>query len=367
MNRLHVSLTAICLCSIFSGCAKQPAEETSRTLSGAFFVQPSQQPLWFEFQKDSVRQIRAPAEASLNSFEPWSFMPHATGMLPVGNSLNIPVNRIGFYALTLEDRGTDGLLVAVKKTVNMADFALYTVSEPFILNSLPTVLLTNRDIWSSTPANAPKKRAWSYSTAHENALNVAIPAFSSVPSEDGWEIRNFFVTTQRMWYFSAARHTEAEPALRFFRTPTLEDPDKTEEIPPTAFSVAHEAADYRNAPPVLRSIFGEIGEQAEQKSAVFKIFSPEFGGMALFSIGNPENAIEYFGCYAEGETPRALIVSSTGLLYETAQKTALRRLPALPEGFVWTAAGFLGPVVVAAWEERETWHIGSAGLVFLVY
>jgi hypothetical protein len=39
-------------------------------------------------------------------------------------------------------------------------------------------------------------------------------------------------------------------------------------------------------------------------------------------------------------------------------------LPELPENFTYTAYSEIGGVSVAAWEERENWNIGAAGLLF---
>jgi hypothetical protein len=40
-------------------------------------------------------------------------------------------------------------------------------------------------------------------------------------------------------------------------------------------------------------------------------------------------------------------------------------LPPLPENFVYTSHSRIGGVNAVAWEERENWNIGAAGIVFL--
>jgi hypothetical protein len=40
-------------------------------------------------------------------------------------------------------------------------------------------------------------------------------------------------------------------------------------------------------------------------------------------------------------------------------------LPSLPEGFVYTRIGVTSAVVIAAWEEQESWQVGAAGFLVI--
>ncbi|MDR0526973.1 MAG: hypothetical protein LBG79_04040 [Spirochaetaceae bacterium] len=84
------------------------------------------------------------------------------------------------------------------------------------------------------------------------------------------------------------------------------------------------------------------------------------GGSA--SIGIEE---QFNGYYTE--TPYALVCSADGRLYEYPATGIPARLPALPEGFIWTYAAKLGSVIIAAWEERSGWKTGATGIVFVIY
>jgi hypothetical protein len=42
-------------------------------------------------------------------------------------------------------------------------------------------------------------------------------------------------------------------------------------------------------------------------------------------------------------------------------------LPALPPGFVYTAAALCGNTLIAAWEEQEGYRIGAAGFMAIIF
>jgi hypothetical protein len=411
--RFHLNLTVplktVCVYAacfliaiFFLCCAKKAPEENGESKNNIqsflnekktaawknpdFLVMPAEQPLWFQFSRGGgLKQIAFPVYSPNEDFAPWPSVPHLTGMIRCGEILAAAVNREGFYAIFPWDY-EDKPLIAVKRiTADSGEFTEAVSSAPFIFENNPVILLYNEDYFSGVTHPTPKKRLWSLVSGAEAAQNSTIPVFSAFPPEDGWEIKNFFVNNNALWYFSAIKQNNNMSAIHYYRTYfpqngmnmdniKISDGNDTgiEEISFGVSMNAAEGADFNNASPVLQAFFGVIKKSLpENACTVFvKISSPVFGGTTVFKQGDSEDTREFFGSYIEEPAPYAIAVSADGMLFRYSgtgvpeNPAAPAKLPELPDGFVWTAAGFCGDTLIASWEERDNWQTGAAGFLF---
>lgn len=395
------------ICVMFCSCEKlrvlqdmlnaltgDEARDKSETpvLSGDFFVSPKHSPLWFEFVEGGVRQISGPENAGLYDWTPWPFVPSVTAFMPHEGGLVMVVNRMGFYELKIEAQNEP--VIAVYSAKNTGVFTDWTVSTPFYFENRPAVLLENVDLGAKknsprrTPEKAQKSHAWSFISGKKPAASVDVPAFRAVlsgtaasesppalPFAIDREIKFFFADTARYFYFFTAENGKDAPILHFFRAGSPEFATSIEELKPEVFYAAAEPEQREAAPPALKHALELAALNIDSqtgRSIVANVFSPRFGGAARFFAHNGGNGgnggkdTDFLtGFYTEA--PYALLCGDGGSLYEYPATGLPERLPALPEGFVWTGAGVLNGVIAASWEERSSWQTGAAGIAFVVY
>ncbi|MDR2632632.1 MAG: hypothetical protein LBC51_03300 [Treponema sp.] len=110
---------------------------------------------------------------------------------------------------------------------------------------------------------------------------------------------------------------------------------------------------------------------------VAAIISSEFPYTRHFTAASSlsdkqEQMLELAGYYLHTSTgPQALVILPDGRGM-AADSNALKEgkaraffCPPLPTGFVYTGIGPAGDTLIAAWEEQQSWNVGSAGLMVL--
>jgi hypothetical protein len=366
-----------------------------------FLMELSSAPLWFEFRDGSLATIASPEEASLNDFTPWALAPHVTGIVPLGapapdelsifaGGLAFAVNTIGFLTVFPWETESDANNFFAVKRIADDGFAGITCSQPFRFNGRPSVILFNVDFFSDIPADMPNNMAYSLFTGDETPKIIEIPAFSAFPANENWEISKIFVSfvsKEKKAYFSAEKSDKNKPRLIYCRTDPSLNEAEYQEISLEEFRQNEQGSPFSEAPPLLRALFDRLTAETADASAppvVARVYSQEEGAYRTwYKGGGGDELEEYFGFLAEYPAPFAALCTGGGLLAwapAPSENTVnekneeedggqnpvphLERLPPLPEGFVWTALSFCGNALAAAWEEREEWSIGAAGLAF---
>jgi hypothetical protein len=353
---------------IAASCEKKTAESTEQPqaenqLLTNFFVKPSQTALYFEFDGGALRQISLPDMAALREMMPWPYAVHVTGMIYVEDSLVITVNRQGFY--TIQPDKTN--LLAVKKAALALSMPDAVMSRPFLYEKNAAVFFNNSILDMEIGAEPEETALTPFILQDGIAKPVLIPAFSPFLSEEGWEIINFSGSKDGALYFSAIKRDGNAPEIRHLRTKNLWAAESLEQISLEDVRAASGGVPFSEAPALLRELFNELPPAPKNVLRSIRVFSASFGGAALFASGGGDEVEEWNGVYNEDGV--ALVVSSGGALFALDGAGGVRSstLPALPSGFVWTAAAQSGGALVAAWEERESWSVGAAGLAFLIY
>jgi hypothetical protein len=124
----------------------------------------------------------------------------------------------------------------------------------------------------------------------------------------------------------------------------------------------------------LEGVFGLSGQEQVNVAA---IISPEFPHTRYFAMdtalsGNREHVVELTGYYIYTSTgPHAMVIlpdgrgmAGDGRDLETGKPRGFS-CPPLPDGFVYTGIGLSGNSIIAAWEEQQSWNVGSAGLMII--
>jgi hypothetical protein len=336
-----------------------------------FLMELSSAPLWFEFQGGALVKLELPVEASLNDFIPWALAPHVTGIVPLNSSggLALAVNGIGFFTVfPWETAEPDAAFFAVKKISGGTDFAGFTCSKPFVFNRQAAVILFNVDFFSDIPADALGNRVYSLADGAKTLSPVVIPAFSAFPINENWEIKDFFISNEGMTWFSALKNDRKMPKRIYCSTDSSLQEATYQEISLGEFRKAAQGRVFGDAPPLLRAVLDRAQAEiapAAGKTIIAHIYSYKTGAYTTWYQNGGEEIEEIFGFSTEGAMPLAVVCDSAGLLVSgKAGALTVRQLPPLPDNFVWTAISLCGNAVVAAWEEREQWNIGAAGLAF---
>ncbi|MDR2863986.1 MAG: hypothetical protein LBV68_00045 [Spirochaetaceae bacterium] len=344
-----------------------------------FLIELSSVPLWLELRNGGLEQINSPSDSNLNDFEPWPLMPHITGIIPLEDAFALAVNRIGFFLLyPWEDgEGPEKRLFAVKKIAGKAeeadsaalfDLGNMSASAPFLFNGNPTVILFNVDYFSDSPLEKLTYRAYSLFTGSDRLQGVTIPAFSAFPLSGGWEIKNFFINEQGACYFSPKKTDGNHSVLRYYRAESLLSAENTREIPLDVFRKAEAGGTFGQAPVLVKELLEKLSEGTHDKTVIARIYCDTVGASVLWTNGGGDESEEVSGFYREKPYAFSAAVRSDGI-FSVCDKNGIltKTLPPLPPDFVYTSIAIGQDILVASWEERQSWNIGASGLVVLQY
>ena len=367
-RRAGTLLLAAALAASCAPARRPPAPEAAPPAPPAppanvdFFIRGAANPLWFEIAAGGLRRIDSPAEAGAPEFEPWAFMPHVTGMIADGGELVLAVNRTGFVTIfPWESAGEE--LIAVCKVQGGAGFSGGLASAPFLFEKTAAVVIQNSDYWTEKAPPLLEKRIWVRGADGGAARPVESPVFAAFEGAGGWEIGLFGIDTAGDWFFSARRFTPGTEERRYYRAPFPQEASP-QEISQGAFQAEAEGAPFDALPEPLKTALGRLEERVPLGDAALWASRESSGAVTLYRRGAGEEVSEIWGFYEEGPRPRSLIITNRGL-YAVNERVA--ELPGLPADFTWTAAGFCGNMIIAAWEERDTWRIGASGIAVWEY
>jgi hypothetical protein len=181
---------------------------------------------------------------------------------------------------------------------------LYTIHRAFIFQNRPAFLLYSDNFFIEQDVLPPVSRVFAIKDDISGLEPIEIPAFSGFSSADGWDIETLFDIPGDLWYFKAVLKSAGTGKVNYVKAAGLSGSGK--EI--------------------------SFGEYMDTARAVAKVK------------------------YSRQEAGAELDEEAYGAEYG---------LPQLPENFTYTAIMRIGDVSVAAWEERDNWNIGAAGLLFL--
>lgn len=384
--RLYLGLPL--LFCLLGSCVRRP-EPVDGNAAGAAAVMPlavlqaGENPLWFELAEDGPRQIGFPDEAELSPFTPWPLARHIRFILPRENELVIGVNRDGFlrcapWALagpvSEERRG-----IALYRTGESAYWGQYTLAAIFPHQGQAAALLYRDDFFAEPVSPLPAPRVFVLSPDSPELQAPAIPAFEEFPPAEGWDLDALHFTPGGYWYYRAVRKNTERPEIAYRRTEDLDR--KGEAVSLSGFQNSALPEPFTAAPPLLRAAL----EASLEPGSSAAVVSPAFPGPRwFFGGGTAEKAgPEIAGFYREPgpDCPgvalavlpdgRGIFCAEGGPAGEAAADTAVSprplSLPALPPGFVYTAAALCGNTLIAAWEEQEEYRIGAAGFMAVIF
>jgi hypothetical protein len=345
-------------------------------------LQAGENPLWFELAGDGPRQIRFPDEAELSPFTPWPLARHIRFILPRENDLVIGVNRDGFLRCALwapapEDRR--GL--ALYRTGESSYWGQYTLAAIFPYQGEAAALLYRDDFFAEPVSPLPAPRVFVLSPDSPELQTPAIPAFEEFPPAEGWDLDALHVSPGGYWYYRAVRKNTERPEIVYRRTLDLNL--RGEAVSLSGFQNSALPEPFTTAPVLLRAAL----EASLEPGSSAAVVSPAFPGPRWFSGGGSGIAEkagpEIAGFYREPgpDCPgialavlpdgRGIFCVGGGPAGEAAADAAVSpkrlSLPALPPGFVYTAAALCGNTLIAAWEEQEGYRIGAAGFMAIIF
>ncbi|MDR1176881.1 MAG: hypothetical protein LBK83_15580 [Treponema sp.] len=304
-------LFAFVFCVFFLGCSggknsEMPPEDSSPvyrdTLHPDYIIEAGKYPLWFEFSAEGLRAISSPTEASLTPFKPWPLARHVLSILKHGGELTMVINREGFIVVS----PAPGLSPEFVQAAG-------PLSKP--AEALALYLCTDPEFWDS------------YTTA---------AAFMYQGSPAALLYRDDFFTENTV------------PAPR----PRVWTPD----------IVSHRPIPL--AVPALDALSPSEGWDIDSMSR------GDDGYWYFRAVRKPElqPLIQFYrskDLETEAETSSQAEFRNS-FTHEAENSVPDPGLPPLPAGFVYTAKGLSGGVVVAAWEEQEGFNIGAAGLMLVL-
>lgn len=359
MPKIRACLILCLFPVLFCGCGKTKAAERDGEPwefspdGPAALIRTAAGPFWFEFSRDGPRLIPSPQYASLEPFIPWKFARHIAGFLAGEQSLTAAVNQDGF--LVFERNGGETALYRYGNP----DWAGRSVSSVFRYEAGPAVLLTRDDVFTELDPAPPDPAVWFLASGGMRGLT----AFSG----GGWETEDLL--WDEAWYRRAVRRGPEGNAEAYFRAAALEGP--AEPCSREIFLEAARPKDAAAAPFPLAAVLEKAGALAGTP-CTFRTVSPNFKTARIFQTGTYEGTSDMPGAsayYREGAA-LAVLPDGRGIFQDTARSFAFS-LPALPEGYAYTASGAAGNgtdgafTLVAAWEEQKDWNIGAAGFVTL--
>jgi hypothetical protein len=381
-------LILFCLISSCKGRASRPAQsgavsvapppqeaaDPQDSVAPAAILRSGDNPLWFELGPGGPVLIDSPGDASLKPYTPWALSLFITGIAVPEGRLVMAVNRDGFLLFEPWKKGGSSD-IGLFRIADAELWSRYTASPLFLIDTRPAVLLYRDTFFDDVPEPPPSPQVWAL--AEGRPLGLELGAFAPFAATEGWEIDALRLGPDAYWYYRGVRHEASPPEFRYRRTPDLSL--SGEPVSLGAFRNSAMPEPVADAPVLLRkALDGAFLLSAGQKTdKAASIVSPAFLCTRQFAPDafDGEELLELPGYYSLRPEFALVIGSGGGGVYAAAGyagtdaadgiETGVFALPALPQGFVYTHIGCLGKVVIAAWEEQETWSVGAAGFMVM--
>jgi hypothetical protein len=240
-------------------------------------------------------------------------------------------------------------------------------------------LLYRDDVFSGAEGGPPGDRVRALPPGGFEAEALNIPAFSSLPGNEGWDLESLRRGRDGAWYFRGVRGG-ANPASVYYRAGELSFAGDS--VAAGVFRNAVSPYNYEEGPPVLREALEEAAASEGGRMLIAAIVSPVFDAPRYYAVGGtgggelsalpsalPSAFTELSGFYLPGRRPSAALLFPDGrLVYAEEDGGVIRAsLPGLPEGFAYTRLGAAGTVLLAAWEEQLEWNVGAAGFMVIEF
>jgi hypothetical protein len=304
-------LFALLFCVLFLGCSRGKTSEPPLEDSGALYrdtlhpdyiIEAGKYPLWFEFSAVGLTAVSSPGEASLTPFKPWPLARHVRGVLKHGGDLTMVINREGFIVAS------------------------------------PAASLPPEVLHAAGPLSKPGEALAVY--------RCADPAF--------WD----------SYTAAAAFMYQGSPAALLYRDDFFVENTVPAPLPRVW---TPDIASHRPVPlavPALDALSPSEGWDIDALSR------GEDGYWYFRAVRKPalQPLIQFYrskDLEAEAEASSQAEFQNS-FTHEAENGAPDPGLPPLPAGFVYTAKGLSGGVVVAAWEEQEGFNIGAAGLMLVL-
>lgn len=342
-------------------------------------------PRWVELYPDQgsggiirLRQLEDPQDAYLGPFVPWPHAVRAVGLaIPPGGvpgpkdaaartaAIVSAVQGMGFLEISVVP-GAGGAPAAEFRVLRDGSFSSRSVAAEFLLDGNCAALLYRDSFFLDPSGPAPSPRFVLFDPDRFAAVGVSVGALEAYPPSGSWDIDDCRSDSNGGWAFRAVNAEDGTVA--HLRTRSLSEP---------AESVS--AAEYREA-----SFPRPAGSAPEPGAAVLdaaaKACSPAVVVAAFLGTGpiaadygsirderrlrsallDPERRqVRAWGCVAED---RAFLLTASGdLFYGDAEGVRNVPFPAPSQGFAYTGLCVSGDLLVASWEEQDSWSVGAAG------
>jgi hypothetical protein len=296
------------LLSSFYACSKEIVTniQPEKAAAAQTIIQPEAlvevgaEPVWVEFQGNSIRRLNTPEDASLKPFTAWPSVEYVVDMVQWADELAIAVNRAGFWLVKSRQDDTLELYFLT----NTEFVPMYTMHKAFIFENKPVFLIYRNDFFGVNEIPPPVSRFFTINEDKTGIEAIDIPAFSEFTGAKGWDIEEFFNVDEDFWYFKAVLKGSEAENVNYVRVARLSD---------------------------------SAGEDV--------------------SLGTYMTAARLAAAKADGADDMEDEITENISLF-------MDGLPLLPENFVYTVHSQIGAVYITAWEERENWNTGAAGLLF---
>ena len=327
-------------------------------------LQAGEYPLWFRITGDGPILIETIEDAVFSAaLIPWPHAPHIRFFLAQGNDLAMAVNQAGFICLSPARAGAVDGGVGLHFISGGEFWRQYTVGAFFLYEDKPAALLYRDDIFLDSDAPPPSPRLWTYNLYSAAPESLTVPSPDAFSPQDGWNM-DVLRFNGGFWYFRTVNKTAARPEIQMLRSEDLSQAG--EPISLGTFQTAARPEPFSAAPAPLREML--VGVLSEFAGGIVTVISPEFPGTRNFT-GGEDTGRTFSGYYlnAPAHYPLLLVTDprGTGLYAEPGNPIRRFRLPALPEGFIYTGIGLAGDTVFASWEEQDGYSIGAAGFMAL--
>lgn len=379
----------VCLClALFLGsCAPETLEQSEelRNLSTRYGLPLAKLsfdkgPLWFEFTPEGPSQIASPIKAALTPFEAW---PNALRLADFVDIDEFPcgiVNGWGFLSI-INDSNGDIYLMGRNKGQLMGH---YSVANSFKIDNTPALVLYRDFFYRDSEQRIPIHRFIALDSKEQDAE----PAFfTAYPGKDAWEFNSIVHSPKGPWLARVTKQETGE--LAYIKTDNLAEPG--EPSSQAAWLGAQEPQTIVEAQGPFKELLIQAGKILNpQQLFVIKRYRADRGSFFNWVISaipsTYDRRLLNFGdiqlkdATAWTNSASSILLEEDGafwyVLSSESETIGSGHLPLLPENYVYTDAALLALpespatgaqggeklLLIASWEERNSWQVGSAGL-----
>lgn len=355
--------TFVCVSLLF-GCAP---EETREAGESAESVE------WISLSSSEPDRIPSPSEAVETEYKPWTLQTRVSAIHLDGERAYCAVNGAGFIVIEGLPDSPFSLRTAYDREIFMGK----TIGRSFpydggIYCNLYTDRVLESRLSSSTekPPDIDSSALAAFDSENLEIQTVSLPFKEKNPE---WELVSLVPRSSETWYFAWKNTSSEGIRFRYTRFDTLvweengiEEEFYLEQLKPAAGE---------KAPGALGRIISHIADNTNssfaeghvydvwlRKPLPFTAIQYRYGNDGGIETGNVQlHTLEAFVI-----EKRVFVLFGETLYQASGKELGLRRLPSLPEGYVYTRFVTDGKgLVLAAWEEQDFILVGRSGLMIL--